>query len=38
MAKIVSADKKENGQYRFVQKMINADDLQNELAAAKANI
>jgi hypothetical protein len=38
MAKVVTADKKENGQYRFVQKMINMEDLQNELAAAKSNL
>ena len=36
MAKIVVAEKKPNGQYRFKQKMVMADDVQNELKAAQA--
>ena len=36
MAKIVVAEKKENGQYRFKSKMVNVDDVQNELKAAQA--
>ena len=36
MAKIVVAEKKENGQYRFRQKMVNVDDVQAELSAARA--
>ncbi len=35
MAKIVVAEKKENGQYRFKQKMVLADNVQNELKAAQ---
>lgn len=35
MAKIVSAEKKANGQYRFKYKMVRVDDVQNELKAAK---
>lgn len=34
MAKIVVAERKENGQYRFRQKMVIADDVQAELKAA----
>lgn len=36
MAKIVIAEKKENGQYRFRQKMVEVDNLQEELKAAQA--
>lgn len=36
MAKIVVAEKKPNGQYRFRQKMVNVDDVQAELQAARA--
>lgn len=36
MAKIVVAEKKENGQYRFRAKMVNVDEVQNELKAAQA--
>ena len=36
MAKIVVAEKKENGQYRFRQKMVAVDEVQAELKAAKA--
>ena len=36
MAKIVVAEKKPNGQYRFRQKMVNVDDVQSELQAARA--
>ncbi len=35
MVKIVSAEKKVNGQYRFRQKMVHVDDVPNELKAAK---
>lgn len=35
MAKIIVAEKKENGQYRFRQKMIHQDNLQAELKAAR---
>ncbi len=35
MAKIIVAEKKENGQYRFRQKMVFIDDLQSELKAAR---
>lgn len=35
MAKIVSAEKKANGQYRFKHKMVHVDDVQSELKAAK---
>ena len=35
MAKIVVAEKKENGQYRFRQKMVQLDQVQNELKAAR---
>lgn len=34
MAKIVVAEKKPNGQYRFKQKMVNVDAVQDELKAA----
>jgi hypothetical protein len=34
MAKVVVAEKKENGQYRFKQKMVLIDNLQQELSAA----
>ena len=36
MAKIVVAEKKENGQYRFKSKMVQIDDVQNALKAAQA--
>lgn len=36
MAKMVVAEKKENGQYRFRQKMVALDSIQSELQAAKA--
>ena len=36
MAKIVVAEKKTNGQYRFKQKMVPADRVQDELKAAKS--
>jgi hypothetical protein len=35
MAKVVSAEKKPNGHYRFKQKMVHIDEVQNELKAAK---
>ena len=35
MAKIVVAEKKPNGQYRFRQKMVNVDDVQAELQASR---
>ena len=35
MAKIVVAEKKANGQYRFRSKMVDANDVKAELAAAK---
>ncbi len=35
VAKMVVAEKKPNGQYRFVQKIVALDDVQNELSAAK---
>ena len=35
MAKVVVAEKKPNGQYRFRQKMVNVDDVQAELQAAR---
>lgn len=35
MAKVVVAEKKENGQYRFRQKMVQIDNLQAELKAAR---
>lgn len=38
MAKIVSAEKKSNGQYRFKYKMVHVDDVQKELKAAKESI
>ncbi len=34
MVKIVVAEKKENGQYRFRQKMVLAESVQDELKAA----
>ena len=36
MAKIVVAEKKENGQYRFKSKMVQVDEVQNALKAAQA--
>lgn len=38
VAKIVVAEKKPNGQYRFVQKIVPLDDVQGALSAAKAAI
>lgn len=38
VAKIVVAEKKPNGQYRFVQKIVPLDEVQGELSAAKAAI
>ena len=38
VAKVVVAEKKPNGQYRFVQKMVELDNVQNELNAAKAAV
>lgn len=35
MAKIVTAEKKPNGQYRFKQRMVRQEDIQNELTSAK---
>ncbi len=36
MAKVVVAEKKENGQYRFRAKMVNLDNLQEELKPTRA--
>ncbi|HET6569735.1 MAG TPA: hypothetical protein VFG50_17350 [Rhodothermales bacterium] len=36
MAKIVVAEKKENGQFRFREKIVNMDNVQNELKAARS--
>ncbi len=36
MAKVVIAEKKPNGQYRFREKMVPLDDVQAELKAARA--
>ena len=36
MAKVVVAEKKENGQYSFRQKMVPLDQVQDELKAARA--
>ena len=38
MAKIVSAEKKENGHYRFKQKMVHVEDVNEELKAAKQGV
>lgn len=38
VAKIVVAEQKPNGQYRFVHKIVSLDDVQNELNAAKAAV
>lgn len=35
MAKLILAEKKENGSYRFRQKMVPVDDVQDELKAAR---
>lgn len=35
MAKIVAAEKKSNGRYRFKEKMVDVDDVKDELNAAK---
>jgi hypothetical protein len=35
MAKVVVAEKKENGQFRFRSKMVHVDTLQDELKAAR---
>lgn len=37
MAKIIVASKKDNGAYEFRQRMVEADRVQEELAAAKEN-
>jgi len=36
MAKVIIAEKKKNGAYRFRQKMVPIDDVQKELKAAKS--
>ena len=36
MAKVVIAEKKPNGQYRFREKMVPLDDVQAEIKAARA--
>jgi hypothetical protein len=36
VAKMIVAEKKPNGQYRFVQKIVELDNVQNELNAAKS--
>ena len=36
VAKIVVAEKKENGRYRFVQKIVPVEQVQEELKASKA--
>ncbi len=36
MAKVVIAEKKSNGQYRFREKMVQLDDVQAEIKAARA--
>ncbi|MFK7844093.1 MAG: hypothetical protein AB8G77_02240 [Rhodothermales bacterium] len=38
VAKMIVAEKKPNGQYRFVQKMVELDDVQNQLNAAKSSM
>lgn len=38
MAKIVTAEKKPNGQYRFRQRIVRQEDVQAELQAAKASV
>ena len=38
VAKMVVAEKKPNGQYRFVQKIVELDEVQNALKAAKSAI
>lgn len=38
MAKIVSAEKKPNGQYRFKQKMVLAEEVAAEIKAAKEGL
>ena len=38
VAKMIVAEKKPNGQYRFVQKVVNLDDVQSELSAAKSSL
>ncbi len=35
MAKLILSEKKENGHYRFRQKMVPLDDVQDELKAAR---
>ncbi len=35
MAKIVIAEKKENGQYRFRTKMVDANEVKSEISAAR---
>ncbi len=36
VAKMIVAEKKPNGQYRFVQKIVELDNVQSELSAAKS--
>ncbi len=36
MARVVLAEKKPNGQYRFRQKMVDVDEVQKELQAARS--
>jgi hypothetical protein len=36
MARVVVAEKKENGQYRFRQKMVHVDNVQQELKAGRS--
>lgn len=38
MAKIVSAEKKPNGSYRFKQKMVHVEDVNDELKSAKEGV
>lgn len=38
VAKMVVAEKKPNGQYRFVQKIVDLDNVQEHLKAAKAGL
>jgi hypothetical protein len=35
MAKLILAEKKENGNYQYRQKMVSVDDVQEELKAAR---
>lgn len=36
MAKVITAERKSNGQYRFKEKMVQIDRVQDELKAARA--